>query len=92
MSLVLTIRKFHDDNGRVRFDWNLRSNGQIVSTSHRQGYSRRIDCARGAEVGAGLCFVVNHLRDPNACLAYRHGHDNDGQIVEVRLIDERGPR
>jgi hypothetical protein len=86
--LVLTIRKFNDNLGRVRFDWNLRSNGEIVSTSHRQGYSRRIDCARGAEVGAGL----HDLANSRCTYAWRPDYLGGDQVeVEVRLIDERTP-
>lgn len=94
-ALVLTIRKFNDNKGRVRFDWNLRSNGQIVSTSHRQGYSRRIDCANGAEVGAGLVDVHVAITDPRTAAA-RWTVDGLGyhrcQVVNVRLVDERGQR
>ena len=79
-----------DMSGRVdRWTWRLWSGSRIVSTSGSQRYSRRIDCARGAEVGAGLCYVANHLRKPEMVTAYRHGHDNSGQQIEVRILDER---
>lgn len=72
-----------------RWSWRLWAGGRIVSTSGSQLYSRRIDCARGAEVGAGLFDVAR---------AIKHGHLEAGRLVfggdfdpvTVRILDERG--
>lgn len=71
--------------------WRLWSGSRIVSSSGSQRYSRRIDCARGAEVGAGLGDVQNSLKYGHH-VAYRlRSHAQGGGIenVAVRILDER---
>jgi hypothetical protein len=65
----------------------------IVATSGRQLFSRRIDCARGAEVGTGVSGVYDALqgvkteRGADAPRpAFRRGTFDD---VAVRVIDAR---
>jgi hypothetical protein len=74
-------------NAIDRWTWRLWSGSRIVSTSGSQLYSRRIDCARGAEVGAGLHDLVN----TRCTFAWRPDHRFDADVhpVEVRIIDER---
>ena len=75
-----------------RWSWRLWSGSRIVSTSGSQLYSRRIDCARGAEVGAGLDGVGVAVRTGElADTACRWKPFEDCDVVEVRLIDERTP-
>ena len=73
-----------------RWTWRLWSGSRIVSTSGSQLYSRRIDCARGAEVGAGIVGIREALgwldQGDARAYAYRMGLYAD---VEVRVIDER---
>lgn len=98
LRLDLIVRRYmvqpHPDSSEVpepytAWTWRLWSGSRIVATSGSQRYSRRLDCARGAEVGAGLCGVVEQLRGKNLNV-YRHGHTpSNGQVVELRLIDER---
>ena len=54
-----------------RWTWRLWSGSRIVATSGSQRYSRRIDCARGAEVGAGLTGVVDTLKSSTRTKAVR---------------------
>lgn len=74
-----------------RWTWRLWSGSRIVSSSNKQLYSRRVDCVRGAEVGAGLTYVdeaVESLEAGFRGYAYRWT-ERAPEDVEVRLIDER---
>lgn len=71
-----------------RWTWRLWSGSRIVSTSGSQLYSRRIDCARGAEVGACVWGVQQFLRRGTA-QPFRYAADCSLQRVEVRIVDER---
>lgn len=76
-----------------RWTWRLWSGSRIVSSSGSQRYSRRIDCARGAEVGTGFHDVQNIVAarlDPGVP-AWRWTHTTDLEYANVRLIDERTP-
>jgi hypothetical protein len=70
-----------------RWTWRLWSGSRIVSTSGSQLYSRRIDCARGAEVGAGLFDLVNS----GLTFAWRPYYTEAGDPVDVavRIVDQR---
>lgn len=97
LRLDLIVRRYPPRNGLVmpgehvdRWTWRLWSGSRIVATSGPQLYSRRIDCARGAEVGAGLFGVADALQGSRVMDT---AHRCDGTVetvdVEVRLIDER---
>jgi hypothetical protein len=86
--LRLDLRRFTVD-GKDRWDWRLWAGSRIVSGS-RQTYSRRIDCARGAEVGAGLAYVVESVTETGGLqtpCALR-----GTERVPVRTVDERTAR
>ena len=51
LHLHLTLDTYDEGD---RWTWTLMSGRHIVSTSGGQFFSRRTDCARGAEAGAGL--------------------------------------
>jgi hypothetical protein len=71
-----------------RWTWRLWSGSRIVSGSGSQRYSRRIDCARGAEVGAGLDGVPYVVKQGGGWV-YRTHRDGSVDEVEVRILDER---
>lgn len=58
LHLHLTLDTYDEGD---RWTWTLMSGRHIVSTSGGQLFSRRVDCARGAEVGAGLQGVRKAL-------------------------------
>lgn len=99
LRLDLIARTYLQDGGYKsvdRWTWRLWSGSKIVSTSGKQLYSRRIDCARGAEVGAGVGGVVLALKmgdgDGEGLWADRWGWHGDRALpddVAVRIIDER---
>src|SRR5688572_1698509 len=86
------IHRTYDEGDR--YTWRLWSGSRVVSSSGPQLYSRRIDCARGAEVGTGVSGVVSAVKGPPAGMwADRWAWEVDRCLpedVEVRLIDERG--
>jgi hypothetical protein len=91
LRLDLTVATYPEGD---RWTWTLHAGRHIVSSSGGQLFSRRIDCARGAEVGAGLTGVREALRGnvgfaPVESPALRR----DGQSltpVAIRLLDARG--
>jgi len=83
LRLDLIVRTYPEGD---RWSWRLWSGSRIVSSSGAQLFSRRIDCARGAEVGAGL----HDLRASRCTFAWRPDHLGDVHEVVVRIIDERG--
>jgi hypothetical protein len=72
-----------------RWTWRLWAGTRIVATSGSQLYTRRIDCARGAEVGAGLIDVVQAVQNGGATIAARPSFA-ERDDCPVRIIDERG--
>ena len=73
-----------------RWAWRLTSGSREVSSSGAQLYTRRIDCARGAEVGAGIEQVVDVLAGPPTRSGPVGVAVRDGERVEVRIVDARG--
>ena len=51
LRLTLTLARYPEGD---RWTWSLHSGRHIVATSGGQLFTRRVDAARGAEVGAGL--------------------------------------
>lgn len=88
LRLDLTIATYPEG---ARWTWSLWAGSRIVSSSGSQLFSRRVDCARGAEVGAGL----EGVRDALAGRATTPGTLDapamrGGTPVVVRVCDERG--
>jgi hypothetical protein len=87
LHLTLTIATYPEGD---RWTWTLYAGRHIVSSSSGQLFSRRIDCARGAEVGAGLVDVRRALSgfkgagDVARC-AWRWPDP-----VPIRVLDARG--
>ena len=89
LRLDLIVRTYKEGD---RWTWRLWSGSRIVSSSGSQRFSRRIDAAEGAEVGAGLSGVADAIRgrefgdhDP----ALRHTAAGWIDSVAVRVRDER---
>jgi hypothetical protein len=94
LRLDIILRSYKEGD---RWTWRLRSNGEIVASSGRQLYTRRIDCARGAEVGTGTHGVVEALagraNPVGRWSTYAEpGYRGANQAVEIGVVDERRKR
>jgi hypothetical protein len=91
LRLELIVRTYPEGD---RWTWRLFSGRNIVSSSDSQLFSRRVDCARGAEVGGGLSEVREALdgfrgAGPVPHSALRHDENGWGS-VPIAVLDERG--
>lgn len=97
LHLTLTIATYPEGD---RWTWTLHAGRHIVSSSSGQLFSRRIDCARGAEVGAGLTGVREALQGFRGAgavewPAWRWARSASTLNVEtidvdIAILDERG--
>ena len=90
LHLTLTIATYPEGD---RWTWTLHWGRHIVSSSGGQLFSRRVDCARGAEVGAGLTEVrdaLNGFRGAGPA-PYRALRDDQhgSQEVPITILDQR---
>jgi hypothetical protein len=97
LHLTLTIATYPEGD---RWTWTLHAGRHIVASSGGQLFTRRIDCARGAEVGAGLLDVRRALHGFKGAgdlrlTAGRLRYDPDGfrdcavDMVPITVLDER---
>lgn len=79
----------------ARWTWQLWAGSRIVSSSGSQLYSRRADCVRGAEVGAGiesLGELLSISRGLTGVIGTCYRFTSDGsEGVRVTIFDERSP-
>ena len=96
LRLDLTVATYPEGD---RWTWTLHAGRHIVSSSGGQLFTRRIDCARGAEVGAGLLDVRRALHGFKGAgdvglRAYRLERDIGVRAsavpVPIRVLDARG--
>ena len=88
-ALYLELVIGHYDEG-ARWTWRLLRNGQIVSSSGSQLFSRRVDCARGAEVGTGISGVTEALAGKGTKAGDVGRAIRRLETVVVRIVDQRG--
>jgi len=91
LHLTLTVATYPEGD---RWTWSLHSGRHIVSSSGSQLFSRRVDCAKGAEVGAGLTEVreaLQGVRGPGDVFrpAWREIKGVDSVAVPITILDER---